>query len=67
MIVKKVLEYLENNALYAKGIINAPVRKGKNIEYILYISSCSQGAKRNVEIINEVKNCITLSSLGKLE
>ena len=67
MIVKKVLEYLENNALYAKGIINAPVRKGKNIEYILYISSCSQGAKRNVEIINEVKNCITLNSLGKLE
>ena len=41
-IVKKVLSYLNDNGLYAHGIINAPIRKGKNIEYILLFSYANE-------------------------
>ncbi len=65
-IVKKVLGYLAENALYPMGIVNAPVRKGKNIEYILRIcpqNAVSVGDKR---ILDEVKRIVKSNSLGEL-
>ena len=37
-ILKKVLKYLLESNLFACDIVNAPIRKGKNIEYVLHIS-----------------------------
>ncbi len=65
-IVKKVLGYLNENGLYAHGIINAPVRKGKNIEYILYIRPTWQGAKSEQEILDRIKELVKKNSLGEL-
>lgn len=65
-IVKKVLEYLSENALYPHGIVNAPVRKGKNIEYVLYCKTTYDGAKSSLQIVEEVKKFVKLNSLGEL-
>ncbi len=58
-IVKKVLKYLSESDLYPFGIINAPIRKGKNIEYILRIRPQSFGAKSEATILQELSSCIT--------
>ena len=53
-IVKKVLDFAEENGLYPFGIVNAPVRKGKNIEYVLHIKTKRLGAlsaEQTVEIV----------------
>ena len=34
-IIEKVLSYAQENALYPFGITTAPIRRGKNIEYVL--------------------------------
>lgn len=46
-IIEKVLESLTENALYPHGIVNAPIRKGKNVEYVLHCSK-KQGNVKNV-------------------
>ena len=66
-IVEKVLGYLTDNGLYAHGIVNAPVRKGKNIEYILYCKPDYNGAKSTKDIVEEVKNFVRRNSLGELQ
>jgi 23S rRNA (cytidine1920-2'-O)/16S rRNA (cytidine1409-2'-O)-methyltransferase len=66
-IVKKVLSYLNDNGLYAHGIINAPIRKGKNIEYILHISKARNGAQADDKMIEQVKLFVKKNSLGELE
>ena len=65
-IVGKVLKYLAENELYPHGIVNAPIRKGKNIEYVLYIKQTEKGRKSDLEIVNEVKNFVRRNSLGEL-
>ena len=65
-IVKKVLGYLNESGLYAHGITNAPVRKGKNIEYILYIRPIWQGGKSVEEIVATVRALVKKNSLGEL-
>lgn len=55
-IVEKVLGYAEENGLYAFGIVNAPIRKGKNIEYVLHIKPDKKGKKSNLQILNEMKD-----------
>ena len=65
-IVKKVLGYLTENALYPHGIVNAPIRKGKNIEYVLYCKTSYDGAKTIAQIVDEVKNFVRRNSLGEL-
>ena len=65
-IVEKVLKYAEECELYPYGIVNAPIRKGKNIEYVLYIRKCAKYAKSKKEIIEEVKNFVRRNSLGEL-
>lgn len=65
-IVEKVLGYLTENGLYPHGIVNAPVRKGKNIEYILYCKPDYNGSKTVKQITEEVKNFVRRNSLGEL-
>ena len=66
-IFKKVLGYLSENNLYAHGVVNAPVRKGKNVEYILRISKSRVGAQSNEKIIEQVKLFVKSNSLGELQ
>lgn len=66
-IVERVLGYLTENDLYPHGIVNAPVRKGKNIEYILHCQRQYAGAKSTKQITEEVKCFIRRNSLGELE
>lgn len=66
-ILEKVLQYLTENRLYPFGIINAPVRKGKNIEYVLYVKSVYEGAKTTKYILEEVKNFVRRNSMGELQ
>ena len=54
-IVDKVLSYLTENGLYPHAIINAPIRKGKNIEYILHCKPSFEGGKTVKQIVEEVK------------
>ena len=66
-IVKNVLKYLAESGLYAHGIVNAPVRKGKNIEYILQIRRSYKGGMAEDKIIERIKELVKLNSLGELE
>ena len=66
-IVKKVLAYAAENGLYPFGIVNAPVRKGKNIEYVLYIKPTFEGAKSPPQIVETVKKLVEENRLGRLE
>ena len=66
-IVKKVLSYLAENGLYPHGIINAPIRKGKNIEYVLHCKPSYYKARSTNEIVEEVKSFVRRNSLGELE
>lgn len=65
-IVEKVLGYLTDNGLYPHGIVNAPIRKGKNIEYVLCCKPTYEGAKSATQIIEEVKTYVRSNSLGDL-
>lgn len=65
-IIKKVLKYLFESGLYARGIVNAPIRKGKNIEYILRIAKTKQNSVTDEEIIEKVKTLVKSNSLGEL-
>ena len=64
--MKKVLAYAEENGLYPLAITNAPVRKGKNIEYVLYCKPRYVGAKTATQIVEEVKALTKANSLGEL-
>ena len=66
-IVKKVLGFLTENGLYPHGIINAPVKRGKNIEYVLYCKPTYQGGKTFQEILERIKDFVRRNSLGELE
>lgn len=66
-IVKKVLKYLADSQLYALNIINAPIRKGKNVEYVLHVRSSSTYALTADRVIEKVKILVKKNSLGELE
>lgn len=55
-IVEKVLNYAEENGLYPFGIVNAPIRKGKNIEYVLHVKPDERGKKSTLQILSEMKD-----------
>ena len=65
-IVKKVLKYLVECELYPHGIVNAPVRKGKNIEYVLHVRPLKKQALSEEQIIERVKMLVKSNSLGEL-
>ena len=66
-IIKKVLGHLTENRLYPHGFINAPVRKGKNIEYVMQIRHSYVGALTETQILQKVKELVKLNSLGELQ
>ena len=66
-IVKKVLGYAVENGLYARGIVNAPVRKGKNIEYVVWLTKENKGALSICNAVDIIKNLVKLNSLGELK
>ena len=66
-IVKKVLGYLAESGLYAYGIVNAPILKGKNIEYVLYIRPIPKDAQSADTLAETVKNLVKRNSLGELQ
>jgi len=66
-IVKKVLGYLLESELYPFGIVNAPIRKGKNIEYILHCRADFYGSLSIERIVDDVKMFVRHNSLGELQ
>lgn len=66
-IVKKVLNYALENGIYPLQIVNAPVRKGKNVEYVLHCSVSADGAASEKEILEKVKAFVKKNALGELE
>lgn len=66
-IVKKVLGYAEENGLYPHAIVNAPIRKGKNIEYILYVRPTYERGMDKQSVLNAVKAFVKDNSLGILQ
>jgi 23S rRNA (cytidine1920-2'-O)/16S rRNA (cytidine1409-2'-O)-methyltransferase len=65
-IVKKVVSFAIEEGLYPHAIVNAPVRKGKNIEYIVWLKKVAQGGLNMLKIESAVKAFIKLNSEGLL-
>ena len=57
-IVEKVLSYAKESGLYPFAITNAPIRKGKNIEYVMLVKPSGIGSKNAAEILSEVKRIV---------
>jgi hypothetical protein len=64
--VKKVIGYAENEGLYPHAIINAPIRKGKNVEYVVWLKKTSKGGMDVRSLENKIKELVKLNSEGKL-
>jgi 23S rRNA (cytidine1920-2'-O)/16S rRNA (cytidine1409-2'-O)-methyltransferase len=54
-IVKKVVRYALDCGLYPMEIINAPVRKGKNIEYVIHCKPTYENARSVEQIVSDVQ------------
>ena len=54
-IVEKVLTYAIENRLYPFGIVNAPIKKGKNVEYILHCKPTYTNAKTIQQMITDLQ------------
>lgn len=65
-IVKKVLDYCTECNLYPHGVVNAPIRKGKNIEYVLYLKRTPQEAQSAQEIVQDVQRFVERYKQGTL-
>ena len=65
-IVEKVVQYAAECGLYLYGIANAPIRKGKNVEYVALWKKDFGGLK-NYEIAAKIKEIQKEYSLGNLE
>ena len=61
-IVEKVLGYAEENRLYPFGIVHAPIRKGKNIEYVVHLKNTPFMAKSVAATVEEVKTFVRHNS-----
>lgn len=66
-IVGKVLSYCAESGLYPFGIVNAPVRKGKNLEYVLYLKNTYTGAASQAEILRTTRELLERYARGILE
>lgn len=65
-IVEKVVQYAADCGLYLYGIANAPIRKGKNVEYVALWKK-KVGGLKNYEISAKIKDFQREYSLGNLE
>lgn len=66
-IVEKVIKDLLSNKLYPHGIVNAPIRKGKNIEYVLHVKKQEKYALSVAKIVEVVKELVKSNSNGDLK
>jgi len=66
-IVEKVLGYLTECGLYACEIVNAPIRKGKNIEYVLHCKAQPNRIRSTSAIVEDVKGLVKSNSLNELQ
>lgn len=64
-IIEKVLDEALNNGLYPVAITNAPVRKGKNIEYVLLLEKVGKSDIKT--LLKRVKEIVKNNSLGILQ
>ena len=65
-ILKKVIGYAEENGLYLQDIVNAPIRKGKNVEYVAFWKKEAAGLKM-YEIVAKIQELLRLHSLDLLQ
>lgn len=63
-IVKKVVGYALDNGLYPFHIVNAPVKKGKNIEYVLHCRRTSIGALSVEKTVDAVRSFLSDDERG---
>ncbi len=66
-IVEKILGYCKSEELSPQGIIPAPVRKGKNLEYVLYLKNTASGGRSDREILGKVAVFVKQYSQGILK
>lgn len=66
-IVKSVVEFCIEIGLYPLAIVNAPIRKGKNVEYVLQVKPNPSGATTAKAIEEKVKEFVKLNSLDQLK
>lgn len=66
-IVERVLGYCKAAGLYAYGIVNAPVRKRKNVEYIVYLKKIPDERDRTGELLAKVEELVKKHTEGILE
>ncbi len=57
-LVEKVLGYASDCGLYPFAITTAPIRQGKNIEYVLHVKKNYVGAQSKAQIVAEVKRLL---------
>lgn len=65
-IVSKVVGYAKECGLYLYDIVNAPIRKGKNVEYVAFWKKVNGGLK-TYEIASKIKEFVRLYSLELLQ
>ena len=66
-IVQSIVDFCIEIGLFPVGIVNAPIRKGKNIEYVLHVKPTEKGTVSSLAITNVVKEFVKLNSLGELK
>lgn len=57
-IIEKVLSYAQDCCLYPFAITTAPIRKGKNIEYVLLLRRTHNGSKTHKAILEEANRLL---------
>ena len=65
-IVKRVLGYAKESGLYPYAITNAPIRKGKNVEFVALWKKTAGGMKE-YEVLLAVKDLLNKHSLNELQ
>ncbi len=65
-IVENVVKKAEECGLYLHKITNAPIRKGKNIEYVSLFKKSKLGALSIANTTEEIKNLVAQNSAGIL-
>lgn len=66
-IVEKVLGYCADVGLAPISITNAPIRKGKNIEYVLWLTSKEQGFQKESSILKKVTEIVQNNARKNLD
>lgn len=65
-LVKKILDFNKTIGFASVDIINAPVRKGKNIEYVLYLKNVRSDLQNDEMILRKVDLLVKQYSQGIL-